>query len=968
MADGSSPDRAARAVLVVFAACWIARADAQDAGPRDAGTATAPNSDAGVSDARVQQLRDLIAGKLSIDVAPQTLFQVPLDDERAIQIEAVRLRALLRAIDRGSDRPDQRNVDAGSLQAEIGALDPTAWTTRLALDRARLSFFELPREQREQLLRDHAARRQVAKPHEAELERHAREAEEERQRALSAARTARTEAERLVSEEQARLIALDTQVANVREGFRRERAKLSARKEVLLGWQRRVREAKAAGTDAADGCYDALRTALRASRTELSQALDQAGDAISTVPALGPDALRDVPPDIPTAAVRKRRADVSAAIRDAHAEERALWDDQAATLLDEITTLNHDRLSLLPYLTSNKRDAVTGFTLAGWDQASAEAWHLSLILRYQRRVVGDWIAALRGTRPSGVWLWRASMTAIPWLLLIAVFIWASRRSARFLELADARLAQLDRAEHRTEPSPQRRSVRFLGKIHRPLQWAALFLAASWLLPERARGVLEVDVLRSVLAWVLGGALVVNTVNAIAAGTTTTLFHDDSTIGALRLRSLRLVGRTVVVFALILVLSARLVGRGTIFSWVASTCWFAALPVFIVLVRWWRGVVFERMERGRKRSRLQGWVLSNRSGWKSLFAAMIAAVQLFSLGALKTLRSWLTGFDLTRRAHAYLFRREIDRLAEGSATLRPLAAAAQEALHPERAFERLLPSPFDATLHALLRRVGDRRGGVIALIGARGMGKSSALHALAVQVEGSIQIACNAETSAETLRERLGIASAPGAPPRTLTAPLVLLDDAHTLAKPVIGGLRLFDDVVALARAQCTGTTWVMAIDASIWPLLRRARDARPLFDETHLLAPWDEAQIGALLDDRCRAAGITPSYDDLLEKLPAGADEYDRLEALKARRLGYRTPCSGITWAAILRSRSKPGASDWPKTQWAVYTCARCRCPTPPSSICCPIRRSSSCARCCSWRPPRSTTWRTPLGSARSKC
>jgi len=68
---------------------------------------------------------------------------------------------------------------------------------------------------------------------------------------------------------------------------------------------------------------------------------------------------------------------------------------------------------------------------------------------------------------------------------------------------------------------------------------------------------------------------------------------------------------------------------------------------------------------------------------------------------------------------------------------------------------------------------------------------------------------------------------------------------------------------------------------------KRARDARPLFDETYVLAPWNEAQLGALLSDRDEAAGIAPQYDGLLDRLPPGADEIDRQDALQAKRTGY---------------------------------------------------------------------------------
>ncbi|MEO7331437.1 MAG: hypothetical protein ABI193_22875, partial [Minicystis sp.] len=117
--------------------------------------------------------------------------------------------------------------------------------------------------------------------------------------------------------------------------------------------------------------------------------------------------------------------------------------------------------------------------------------------------------------------------------------------------------------------------------------------------------------------------------------------------------------------------------------------------------------------------------------------------------------------------------------------------------------------------------------------------------------------------------------------------IILLDDAHTLIEPRIGGLAKFDEIIAFVRAHSDDVTWVFAIDASVWPLLKRARDARPMFDVIHFLSPWDEGQIGALIAERCKDAGLVFSYDDLLDKLPPGADEIDRQDALRAKRAGY---------------------------------------------------------------------------------
>jgi hypothetical protein len=251
------------------------------------------------------------------------------------------------------------------------------------------------------------------------------------------------------------------------------------------------------------------------------------------------------------------------------------------------------------------------------------------------------------------------------------------------------------------------------------------------------------------------------------------------------------------------------------------------------VKWWRSTVFERLERPRKKTSLQRWIMANRSGWKSFGAATVGAVQLFTTGAIKLGRSWLTGFELARRIHAYLFKRELERIGEGQAhaELTTLAGEAFEKLDPERSFGRWLHCPADAVRDVLSQRAQARHGALVVVVAPRGLGKSSLFRAIVQDVPGAKMLDCRAETSVAELGA--AIDSAPS---------ILLIDDAHTLIEPRIGGLAKFDEIIAFARAHSDQMIWVFSLDASVWPLLKRARDARPLFDETYVLSPWDEVQ------------------------------------------------------------------------------------------------------------------------------
>ena len=701
----------------------------------------------------------------------------------------------------------------------------------------------------------------------------------ERDQAADAAGTTGSEAERIVSEEIARLLALENQVHAILDNFQKEREGIALRRDSVLGWQRRIRDAKAAGASEADTTYDALRRALRASRDELSVALDGMGPEVSAVPALGGDPLADLPDEAAAEVARERRTTVERAIVLARAEGEALKEERAAALLEEITTLNRERLGLLPFLSANKKDAITGFTAVGWDQARSEARHLSLILRYHQHVARGWLRRLQKGGGAAVSPWATARVLVPLFLAAVFFFWGRRRLHLFLKWSDARLGEIDRAERRTMPSFGRRTVRLLLRTHRSLGWILFFVFFLWLLPSGAKSLLEVQLISSVVSWSLAGSLIIDVINAFAAVSAGTFGAlEEGETGTLRLRSLRLVGRTVVLFALILVLSSRLVGEGTIYSWVFSTCWFAAIPVFLLLVLWWRSTVFERLGRIRRKTRLQSWILANRSGWKSFGAAMAGALQLFISGALKIVRGWVARFDLARRIHAYLFKREIERIGEGNArsTLSPVASSVLEALHPERTCAEWVSCPADDVYRALVERANARRGGVVAVVASRGMGKSSLLSQISKHVPEHARLTLRSSLEPSAINEAA-----------SKEPPILMLDDAHRLIEPCIGGFEKFDEIISLARRRADHTMWVFAIDASLWPLLKRARDDRPLFDTEYVLKPWSEKELAALIADRCEAAQIDPSYEDLLERAPSVADELDRLDALRAKRAGY---------------------------------------------------------------------------------
>lgn len=846
--------------------------DAADAGP------ASPSPDRALADA----VRALCAGNLAVTISPSTLFDVPLSDEAAVRAAALRTRAFLQLVDASASSLTGPPSDAGANPDAVATMQSEAWAARVDLDRARLAFYELPAAKRTELLAHHAQHQsesaQVAQ-READAQRKVEEAEVARQHALEAAARARSEAERLVAEELARLLDLEKQLVLIEQRFDAAPGEIAARRDAVLGWQRRAREALGGDKPPPDSLYDALRVALRAARSELSSALDSLAATGTEIPVVPRDPLPDLKRLANIEVAEQKRSEVSARALRLHDREQRLRESRAAALLEEIDTLNRERLNLLDSLSTEKRAAVTGFSATGLDQAQAEVRHLLLVLRYHRYATSRWLASMR--RPGaaiGSTIVRVVGVLVPWTLLLGLFLFWQRRGPALLSGIERSLETGDRAARLSAPSPALRLFRFLTALQRPLAWLALFLGMVWLLPDQASELLEVQLVKVSVGWILASVLIINTVNAALASSDGA--RKEAGQPALRLRSLQLIGHVVVAFALVLILSARLVGQGTIYMWVFATCWIAALPTLLVLVRWWRGTVFARIERIRKPSRFQRWALGQRTGVLSLVAVLAVAVHLLAGALLRMTRGWVTTFGLVRRIHAYLFRRELDKRTDvPSDPLRPLPPEAWLALDPDTGNSPAIEADFEETRADLLQRVAERRGGLFALVGARGMGKTTCLHTLHADVSGSALLTLHAGHEApDVLAAQIESAAA---------APLVLIDGAHERIVTAIGGLAAWDQLFAAAQRHSEKTVFVFTVDAAIWPFLRMARGNKPLFDDVFTLRPWTEEKIVQLLESRVAAAGLHTTFEDLVDELPAGADEIERQDAIHARKTGY---------------------------------------------------------------------------------
>lgn len=945
----TSPGRTRRAFCLAL--LWAASAGAA-AAPSASTTSPAPSASVGTSPVAdpakgdtgdaprrsetaeafaetAARIRDLLADRLALDVEPRSLFDVDISDPHAVQIERQRLERLAPDVaptdasktDLGKlNRAAKRIVDvvvpepasSAAAGADAAASEPQLATpdeiaARIDLDRARLDFYRLSADARDRLVASHKARQdEQANSSTKELneaEKRARAAEEERQQALESARTARSEALRLVAEEHARLLAVAQRQAEFEKVLVTSRDALAAHKEVVLGWHRKVRETIEAVNQgkvdpaAVDVVYSNLRGELRSGRDQLNAALS-AIVAPSAVPTAGDDRLGELAAEVNKTSARQQRKVVEKDASRLIEAERQLRAETVRDRYDEIVSLNRDRLALYPHLSGARRNEIVGFGPIGLDQAQAELRQVVLVLRQHMQAVGQFVAAVRGPGATGrESALSAALLAFKWLLPLALFVAWRRRAEQTLSAMRDATREERRSHRQVELSPLERILAFVLRVRSPVEWLLLLASIVWLLPNAAKNTLEVAVLTTIFGWTLGGSAVVSAIDGLAAQGERGSRKSRLVTAHVRLRSLRLLGRVVVAVALVLSLSDQLVGRGTIYSWVLSTCWFAAVPVVLLLARWWHDIIHERLAQKRRKDRLETWVVAHDVGWRMLPAALVGGTLLLARGAVRWVRQWATNFDLTRRVLAYLFRRDMSRRGETAAVeCGPLGASVFDVMGPETRSRELVASIADDEIRQVVDHIRATGGGLFAVVGERGAGKSTLLGRISEQAGQVKSFSCPLGGAAALQRVMAEAVSANANATLDEAAALVdadgqsvalLIDDAHRLILPRMGGLDAFDDVLAAARRHSGSCSWIFAFDEVVWRFFERARGARPLFDAVIRLQPWREEAIARLLVSRTQQASLEPTFEGLRSALPDDADDVDRAEAADKIAAGY---------------------------------------------------------------------------------
>ena len=728
----------------------------------------------------------------------------------------------------------------------------------------------------------------------SDAEQEAADAAREKEEAQAVANKARSEALRVVAEVRADLLGIKESQALFAADL--PRWKLSSRElhENALEWHRKVDELAEVGGGAAeaDALYGDLRSALDEARAALAEALERAANPGQMVPA-PPDDFNDagLPADVDRGDLAELRAELDAEVETLTVEEERVAWEVASLLRDDVVMLNRARLRLLPNMSSDTRDDLTGLGTAGRAQARRELGQIGLELRYHAMSLPRDVASLSTTiqeRPVQI-----VITTLELLVLVALFRW-------WRSQADGLLRRWRGPTWGFTQTPAQRlrssAIGYLMKIRRPVEWL-LLLSVLPMVVGTASNAPELRLIWLVLVWVQGARAVVLAVDAIAERQS--IYGVAKSGNAeLRYRSLRLIGLTVTAVGLILTLTSDIVGQGTIYRWVLQGCWFLVAPIGIWLVLQWRPSIVQRLEGTAKTSALAAWVVNNQTGLFGFLTATVGGIWLLVQGISAWMVRQLSGLDTTRKVLAYLFRREVAKQAESVAKGprgEPLEGIPFDQLGPESRSTKLAPleDPAGDLVTEALDLANSKSCTLSVVVGERGMGKTTFLRRVVARSDETTCVVGCPPAGFEALLEALAVQfDAPDFEQETVAKTIratgrsiICIDDAQRMIAPAVGGLEQLDRFTRFALQVGGDASWIVAVQEAAWHFVERARGERVFFDQILMLPKWSEDQISTLIQRRTNEAKLTPSFDALVVGGESGDNDEERRTELGYYRI-----------------------------------------------------------------------------------
>ncbi|MDM4773002.1 hypothetical protein [Solimonas sp. SE-A11] len=802
------------------------------------------------------------------------LFEIDVTDPAAVASRASELRERLRAPITAPSVPPKSSPER--------AVDELARQR----DRLRLQFLELPAELRERLIeQDQLERERRGVAEQAEQARQLREAaERERSAALLAAQQAATAAERELAVEEARLQTHRAELAAMAQAWNtRSQADLDARGRLASRYSSAT-SGEALRPTQADALYQSIRT-------DLSELRERADQALSDLAA--PSSIAGVTSELELQSPRfdqfaeqrnhlvRLRADIAAEEAEMARHERDDRYRAAASTMESLQNLQTLRVALLARLSPERREQVTGLNAEGLQRLRGELSHVTLMARWYPEQRRHAIAGLREQLRNVLTAGGVGLRALAFVALLVAYVYVQRR--RRAALTWLRLRLVGAVDNRAIALRLNSAMLALSAVAGEL----LLLGTVYLLFDRillhAAQVPEVAVLRKLAFAYAWYRLALAAIHRVLLNSVRRYRRVDLELDRKILRSVRVVALFALVMTAYLIISQALLGRGALYGTARTLAWAGTALIGYYLIRMWREDVAKSYLSMYPEGRLASLVRGTSGHSHGLIVALLAFGFVAARGLWTWLRDTALRFEQTRKALAYLLRRRLERQAEREAGNAPdprqLPDELTGALSEDPVTSPLRVQHFpaqDEVLAMVQGLAGGQQGGLVALVGDRGVGKTTWLNALAEQLGEALPL-CQLDLQERLLdpAELIGQLSSRLELPQVggdgeLIARLnegprrvVIVDLAQNLMLRAVGGLDCYECLLGIGRATAGRVIWILAFARWPFEFLQRLHPGQDIYHRIIHLNGWSERQISDLINHRMKAAGYAVDYSEL---------------------------------------------------------------------------------------------------------
>ncbi|MFV0446865.1 MAG: AAA family ATPase [Vibrio sp.] len=529
------------------------------------------------------------------------------------------------------------------------------------------------------------------------------------------------------------------------------------------------------------------------------------------------------------------------------------WFNLEQSYLTQVS-ITQSKQTLLGSVNEQTREELTGFGPTGVTQFKQE-WRLAqlnieYLAYFQLRSFQSLFEDLMISPVPFIW----SVCKV--IFIYFLLIWWLRHSKRLIELF--RTTYL---KDRADPPLWARIVWYISTANKAIAWLIAINISLQVLAE-IESLQHLVFLEIFIWWIWGGSIAVSLILELTYHTSHT---SNKALIALRLSTIRRIVWTVIVTGVIVQLSMRTLGKGTIYYWILNTMYAWFFVMIVSVLNLWRERIFAYAEKASDRPLWVNWTISKKDAFAvRVFATTITLAWLLMHTLQYRLIAALSNYTFFSQALAYLFRIEVAKQNENIASDHNHVR-----IKGDEAFNYILPGTIDSELidyaadeiKQLSRYLMTDSPAICIVTGERGIGTTTLLYTLLNKVKNAEPLYLNCPYSGypellQLLALSLGMDE--DATEIQILAHLrkseqsylIAIDNAQRLVKPMVGGLNSLIKLTNLLRRSKKNHRVIMAIEKSNWRFVDRARGERLLFDWVTLLPRWNEKQMHKLLDSR----------------------------------------------------------------------------------------------------------------------